>query len=419
MRIKTLNIFKVFVVLIIFVYVRLFPINSFTNKINALITLFISIVLLLKGRKNLPLILVFFFIFYINYSIVMGEYIIGGDLSIPLTQVKTEEIYGLTIRILLMFMSILTIFYNGKSFELTKHKLEPKNNFLLYYLTLFVLIGILIFGVDRMETTSYNVKISPVYEYSKLLFLFLYYFSGKLNIRKILFKIIMGAFILQDVYYGGRITSMQLLILFSITVWAEKLNFKKIIGYGFIGIVFNNIVGVYRQSYKLIGISVVNLIKNLFLNYFVFDTAIYAYYASATHVAASKVASMGIRINSFYEFFKSIFGLSKSLSRDVTRLVANNYILNIGGGLIPTHFYFWLGWFGVFLISFIVVLLINSLRFNDNEYHKILFYAVVVNVPRWYLYSPNQLFKGSLYIVTVLWGVYLIGQKFTTKKRYL
>lgn len=415
MKIENSMIFKLFVIAIIFTLITLSPINTYTNMISAIGVLLVSIYLLFKSRKNILFTIMFMFILYVNYSFTMGEYIVGGELSVPFYEVKTQEIYGLTIRIILLFMTVITVLYNGKSIELSKIKLEPKDNLIVFYLIISALVFSLITGVDRGDFNSYSVRISPIFEYSKLLFLFAYYFSGKSKIRITIFTLLIGIFILQDLYYGGRITSLQLMILFSITLLVNKLSFKKIFIFAAIGILLNSIVAAYRDSYSLTHVNLKQLIGNLFNNYLVFDTATFAYYASATHVAASEIANISTRFNSFYEFFKSILIGSDSIASDVTTFVSIKYFYNMGGGLIPTHFYFWFGWFGVLIISFIVVTLLNNLNFGRSEFQKILVYSIIFNVPRWYLYSPNQLFKGALFFVTILWIIFWITNSITTK----
>ncbi|WP_052124213.1 hypothetical protein [Ureibacillus manganicus] len=415
MKIQTFTIIKLSIISIIFTYVSLIPISSYTNIIDALVVLILSLLLVYRSRNNLAFFLMFIFICYVNYSIVIGEYLIIGDLSVPFFEVKTQEIYGITIRVILLFMFIVNLFYDGKNNELETIKLKPKDNFIAFYVTIFMLLVSLVIGVDRGDYNYYEVRISPIFEYSKILFLFAYYFSGNSRTRKIIFTLLIGLFIFQDVYYGGRITSVQLIILFFITMLIRKLTIKNIITITIIGVFLNSFVAAYRINYSFANVNLIGLYNNLKESYFVFDTATFAYYASATHVAATDVANISQRINSFLEFFKSIFFLSDSIESDVTTFVATEFFYNMGGGLLPTHFYFWFGWLGVILISFIVVMLLNKLKFNGSDYQKILILSVVFTVPRWYLYSPNQLIKGAIFIITLIWFLFWIIRQITSK----
>lgn len=415
MKIKVLTIFKIILILILFAYIKTFPISHYTNTFDAVLTLLLSAFLLYKSRKNQALVLMVFFIFYCNYSIVLSEYIIGEHLSVPLFEAKNIYNYGISIRILLLFMSIITLFFKDKTGNFDNYKIIPKDNKIIFYSIIAFLIYTFIFEIQRGDLDSYSVRITPIYEYSKLLFLFAYYFSGKSVIRKSIFSILIALFILQDLYYGGRITSLQLIILFSITLLIEKLSFKKIIYYGFIGVLISSLVSAYRHSYTLNSINPIELFKKLFNNYFVFDTPVYAYYASATFVAAYEVAESKIRTNSLLIFVKSIIFGSDDIIGELTIFVSRNYFVNVGGGLIPTYFYFWLGWLGVIFIACVLVFVLNNLNYIKNDYQKLLFVAIVFNVPRWYLYSPNALFRGVLFFTTLLYIMFLVINTITLK----
>ncbi|MGX9134411.1 hypothetical protein ACWV26_08520 [Rummeliibacillus sp. JY-2-4R] len=385
----------------------MFPTFSFSNKLNAFLVLVLSIILVIKSRKNIPLTIMFIFILYVNYSVVISEYFVGGQLSVPFSAVKTEEIYGETIKILLLFMSILTLFFNGRGFEVSKDTMVPRDNSIIFFSIIITLLYLLNVGIERGDYSSYGVKISPIFEYAKLLFLFAFFYSGESKFKKFTIFLLVLIYILQDTYYGGRITTLQLIIFFSVTILVRKLSFIKIIFFSFIGIFLMSSIAVYRANYSFNNLNISELVKNLSENYFAFDTATYAYYASATHIAATNTSDLIIRLNSLYEFLISIFFGSQDISSEVTNLVVKLGYFNLGGGFIPTHFYFWLGWTGVIIIGFTIVLLINNLRYG-SPYQNLLLLGIIINVPRWYLYSPNQLFRGALFFVSVLYVVFQI-----------
>lgn len=415
MRIKPFFIVKLILILLIILYISFFDINCYINKINSIITLGLSILLLYRSRNNLLMFLIAFFIFYCNYSIVIGEYIVGGNLGVRVYEVKNIHIYGIAIRILLLFMSIITIFYKNQKIELSKFRLIPKDNIIIFYSLIFILIYILVFGIKRGNLYSYSVRIAPIYEYSIILFLFSYYFSGKSNIRRNILGLLIILFVLQDFYYGGRITSLQLILLLIVTVFIENLRLSKIISCGLIGIFINSMVGEYRRNYTLELDNLIEIIVRIFKDLFVFSTPVYAYYASATHIAAFEVAELHIRTNSLLEFIKAIFIGSKDIRGNVTKFVAENYFFNIGGGLLPTHFYFWMGWLGVIIIALIIVFIANNLGSGDSNYLKILSLGITITVPRWYLYSPLNLFRGPLVLTTILFIIFSIIHEISSK----
>lgn len=405
---------KIALVLCLLAYINFSEMTMYTNRVDATLTLLFSILFFYKSRKNLPVSLVAFFILYCNYSIVIAEYLVGGDLSIPIYEVKTLENYGISIRSLLLFISVIAVFYNGKKVDLSKFKLIPKDNIIIFYSLFLILIYILLFAIGRGDLVSYSVRVSPLYEYSSLLFLFAYYFSGKSKMRVFLITCLITLFILQDFYYGGRVTSVQLIFLFLVTIFIQKLSFKFILIGGFVGMLLQSLVSAYRASYSLDSINLINIFTDLKKGYFVFSTPIAAYYASATHVAAFQIAPLNIRLSSLFAFIISIFVGSKNELGNVTEYVTNHYFGSIGGGIIPTHFYFWLGWAGVILISIVLVLLMNKLGGLKNDFQKLCAITVILTVPRWYLYSPLSLFRplilmSVLYIIFYVTNIILVG----------
>ncbi|CAH0305413.1 hypothetical protein [Priestia megaterium] len=405
MRNATLNVYKVIIVLLVISYILLSSPSVSTNKISAGMTLFFSLLLLYRSRKNLPLLIVSIFIFYCNYSVIIGEYFVGGELGTPMTQTKTVGIYGLTINILLLFMVVLSLFIRSGKLEYSKIVIKPKNNSVIFYTLICGLMYIFIFGVNRTHFSSYEVSITPMYEYSSLLFLLSYYVSGGLKVRKWIITLMCVAFILQDFYFGGRITSMQLIIFLSLTMILKKLSFRRVILGAFVGILLNTVVHVYRQSYSFSNVNLISILEDLYNSYFVFNTPVFAYYSSSTHVATSEVVGWHEKGISIIEFIGSIFiGSARNLG-DVTDY-SNRFFSNIGGGFIVTHFYFWLSWVGVVVAATLIIFIVNRIGSGKNDYWKLATICFIFSVPRWYLYTPLSMFR-PLFLLFVL---YIITQ---------
>jgi hypothetical protein len=391
-----------------------------TNKFFGLFVIIFSLILLYKTKGNLFAFLIAFFILYSNYSIFVGEYLVGSDLGIPLYQLKTEHYYGTAIRVLLFFISIVALFIKPRVVEKQNFILTPKDNIVLFYALYFVLILIWIFGIDRSANLdTYSVSITPIYEYATLIFLFAIYSSGFRRFRIITLMFMLLIFVLQDFYYGGRITSLQLILLFLVTIFLKKLSPKMIIVGGIIGILINSVIGAYRKKYSLDSMGVFDIVKGVFNNYFVFDTPVYAYYTTVAHLAATELMDWRIRIESFLAFIFAIFTGNNELS-DVTSYVTNNYYFNYGGGLIPTHFYYWLGWLGVILIACILIIILNKIGSAKKDIWKIISISIVMTVPRWYLYTPLSLFR-QVFLIVILYYAFIVAHnsllKIAGKKR--
>ncbi|MEK3885271.1 hypothetical protein [Paenibacillus sp. PL2-23] len=413
MRISKIFALKSLVILLVVSYLLLLKPTVWSNQVSACLTLLFSLLLCFKVRKNIPLFIITLFILYCNYSIVLGEYLIGGNLGTPMNQTKTTEIYGLSINIMLLFTSILSVFIVGRKRELINFEIKKYNNILLFYFIIFVLILVLLFGVNRGNYTSYEVSITPIYEYSTLLLLLSYSVSGGLKLRKTIITVLCVLFIIQDFYYGGRITSLQIIIFLLITIFLRKLTIKKVIMGAGIGIFINTIVHVYRQNYSFKSIDIINIFDSLLNSYFVFNTPVFAYYSTSTHIATSQIIERNEKTESLLQFVKFIFLGSERNIGDVT-YYSDLYFSNIGGGLIPSHFYFWLDWAGVVLATLILLYILSNIGGFRKEFNRIATVCFIYSVPRWYLYTPLSLFRPIL-LLFVSYIILIVINKIMSK----
>lgn len=68
--------------------------SEITSKFEAIVCIFISLILTVKCRRSVPLFVGMIFISYCIYSIAMGEYLVGGNLAAPMLEIKNVDIYG-------------------------------------------------------------------------------------------------------------------------------------------------------------------------------------------------------------------------------------------------------------------------------------------------------------------------------------
>ncbi|MCY3027879.1 O-antigen polymerase [Aerococcus loyolae] len=390
--------FSLLLYAIFILYMLISPLNPSFNIINAFLSFFLSILFILKFKSDKLLFIMGIFISYCIYSIFVGEFLFPELLTVPMNQVKTVEIYGTTINTLLIFITTILIFVNkNKKKAINNKKNETVYNSPIIQLIFFIALMLIgIFGVNRTRADFYNVQISSLYEYSYLFFIILYFFTNSRVIRYLI-NFLLILFILQDYYYGGRITSLQLFIVFFYFNMIQKIKTKNIFSFAILGIFINSLVGAYRINYSLTSESIIKIFKKMINNMFVFDTSTYSFYASATHVAAVNYGNINLeyRIDSLFKFIKSIFFGGSNDIGNVTRFVSDHYFQNIGGGIFPSHFYFWLGILGVVLGSFVVVLMMNKFRRKDNIYFNLAYLVLIVSSPRWFLYNPLILFRSQ------------------------
>lgn len=382
---------------------------QFSILLLAWLIILIDLFLLYKNRNNKLLLILNFCIFFFNYSICVGEYIANNLLleNNYLYNTRHGNLYIDGIFLLFVFDCIRLLFFNRK---IPNVKIQYRSNIVIFYLILFYLIYVAIFEINREPSLLYEVKITAVYEYSILFFVFLIYYSGQSSFRNLITHLLAIAFIVQDMYYGGRVTSLQLIFLFLMIKHSSYLKFKRLI-LGFpIALFAFTVVGAYRTNYNLDLILVDDVFKRIKDTWFVQDTAVCAFFASITQINAYYYISDITRLSSFISFIASILGGSQAPiwfqfdpELPLVTSLAKQYHWNMGGGLIFTWYYFWGGFSGMLLLSVLTLRVIKKMLLSNNDLCKLISITIVFTMPRWYLYSPLAFWRGSFFIFPILY----------------
>lgn len=381
-----------------------------TNIIIILILL-ADVLVLYRQRENHVFLIFNITILYFNYSILIGEYLSKSlePLVSGLYSTSFGNIY--TVGLYLFFLSDLIrcfVQYKIKRLEYVFPNKPNKLNFFVLY-TILLYIGL--FCINREVSSSYEVKISPLYEYSVIFFCLLIYFkpNDKYNI---LIFILFLFFVIQDLFYGGRITSLQLMILYATSSLKQVISLRSILIAFPLGILLMTFVSIYRHNYSAVGLGVV--ILNIINTGFALDTAYYAYWASMTHIFASYYDSFEVGLNSLLPFILSIFfGNSLAtalLNVDVNAAklsyVSSYYHANQGGGMFFSWYYYWFGTIGMMLMVYLKFSFFN-LSNRKSDICKLIFVVMVATSPRWYLYSPLVFFRGSFILLPIFYWTFV------------
>lgn len=387
----------------------------------AISIILIDLFLIFKNKGNPPLLIISFILFFVNYSIVVGIGILNYDYPMgdsSLVNSKVGNLFEKGIYILFVFQCIRLFFRSNGIYE----EMQFKNNIFIYSIIICSLFYIGIFEIDRSFSFGYEVKISTLYEYSYLLFVFLIYYQGSSSIRNVLTHLLAFLFIIQDAYYGGRVTSIQIILTFALLKYSRFIKLKYILVFFPILLMLMTIVGTYRSNYAA-AFSFEEIYNNLAESWFVQDTSLYAYFASAGHLYADLYINFETKLNSFFAFLSSIiFGSQAANIFDfdpklplVTSL-SKDYHVNVGGGLIFTWFYFWFGWTGLVLLTSCIFGIIKKLNISTKNLSKLVLILIAVSSPRWYLYNPLAFFRGPLVLFPILYYLFYKLDKLTSER---
>ncbi len=395
----------VFIITIITSFFLILNRNGEYNIIVAFLVIILNILELVKHRKNGFLLIVNIIILYCNYSITICNYFSTFDTIFTGFSNDYVSVLGINILCLFsLFLYLLSPSENIKDNECEKPiTSSDRYNFLIEIALVVLLCLICYFGFTRPSQSGMRGTPSAIYEYSIILFIMGYYYSGDRLLWKIVFTLIALVYALQNFIFGGRITGIQVIMTCGISLFVDKINLKRFSILSLIGIPLLTLIGIQRGEISLSIESILEAFQAICKNKLALDTSYSAFYTSLTFLKAMEYTPLASRLFMFVCFFLSmIFGgrIPNSNLADYTR----EKFLHYWGGVAPFFGYFYFGLIGVFLlawyISFLKKKIINS---SENDFIKCLSVYVAVTAFRWYLYSPTQLFRG----VMLLWIVYI------------
>lgn len=388
-----------------------------------LLIIITSFFLAFRARRAKILFVLLSVIAYINLSIAVMDCIYGGNMfpayQWPLRHSIYNEMYAKCILLNITIISlIVTPKFIEKAVSVSIKSLNRKKNYIISYVGIVFIIYSLIFGYVRIGVdTGYVSNAKPIYEYTILVFLMVWYYSkGNGLINLLLLPLCALLYITQGLYYGDRSSALVLLVLIAM-LYITKLSIFRMLTLGLGGVILSNIVGVIR-SYDL-GFG--GLFRHFYdLGHLVLfsDTASYSYYAGIT-VIASRLSLPDNPVYYLYKFILGIFiGSSSQLTHEANITVAVRQIYyNGGGGLYPSYFYFWGEYVGLVIGTIILGLVLYKTFTSASQYSCLMQVYLTTMCFRWYLYTPMTFFRTVLFIFSLLYGLCLLVDVLTPKDK--
>lgn len=360
-----------------------------------------NIYMILRSRRNFLLFIVAFIIFFCNYSIIYANYTdaIVNVFTIPLS----EQSFVCSLNILTLFNILLFWFvrwdYVPTGFKENVFVEGDRYNRVILFLIYALLVPIFFLGFTIPEVEGQRGTPSTAYEYSAILFLLFFYYSGNNKLHTRIGLGLVGVFSLQSLVFGGRIEAIQFLLVAYIMLFMHKISMTKVlIAMGGV-FVLMSIIGVVRGELLSGNADVGTILSSLAKSGFALDTAYSAYYTSESFIYVLDRFTFHETIIFFWEFVKSVFiGTNPDM---LLTSISEEYVKHYGGGLMPFYFYFYLGVIGIVVSAFIVSLYLNiviNLNCYTSGFFKCLSIWVLSTTFRWYLYTPLPLLRGVLFL---------------------
>lgn len=119
-----------------------------TNIVVAIVLVLVSFLWVLKTLNNLPAFLMASFILYVNYSVAVGEFLTTVPTSCPLAEVSDAVTYGTSIRLILIFITIVALFYRPRSYSILDDSFSIRNDFIFLAIFLYLMPKIILSGFN-------------------------------------------------------------------------------------------------------------------------------------------------------------------------------------------------------------------------------------------------------------------------------
>lgn len=368
------------------------------TKVIGILLIITSINMLIKCRHNKFMLLLFAIICYINLTVSLE------DFGLTESTIFFKAQYQLTLRysqynvvaakcILLLNVIISTtlpykILAQGK-----EQQIKMKDNSIIYYTGLCVLIYGLIFGIERGNRISYVSNSNVLYEYCIVIFVFLWYYSGNSQRKKNALIIYAIIYVLQGFIYGDRSSMFPMCVLI-VLLCVSKIKLEQVVILCLIGVLTTNFIAEYRNNFEI-----PNLL-DVFNRGIKSDTVTYSHYAALSILRTKDMVAD--TSSSMLDFVIGIFMGGNYGEANVTR-IAKEYVGNSGGGFFYSFFYYWLGYLGVIISALIAGGTMRLLLKKNGELSSLILLIITAMSFRWYLYGPITFFRVSIVIPCVLW----------------
>lgn len=372
--------------------------------------LFFSVKLLLKSKENPYMMLLFGIITYINISLVFSDIL---EVVSPLSantlswqrSIRDSNQWLLGACCLSIMLGVFNVFVDSSFARESRNysEIEMKDNPIIFYVGMIGAFFILVFFSYASSTTgSYESNTNPLYEYCLVIIPILWLYSGNKIIRKILLTVFIAIYVIKAILHGDRSSMIPMaLFLYFMYFGDRKISGVKIVFFALGGILFSNLISVYRISSSWNGV-IQNFLSRYGGTLFTSDTVSMSYYTSVVvEITHNEVATPW---KYFFDFVLGLFLGGGFRNADVNTFVLN-YHFHRYGGFFYSWFYFWFGITGVILGAVMVGIILKKAFTRKGNYFEMLKLMIIIFSFRWYLYSPLVFFRSILIVFSVVYGI--------------
>jgi len=384
---------------------------SFSSKILVFYSVILSLRLIFIFKKSPPVIILLIFI-SLYISPFFSHFFQGYEVSV---WKSFNNSYYLNQVLSIFSIFICSIFVFTKKCThytpiIKRLNITPSNS--IFYASIIIGFFLAHFGLKGESLLSglnyalIDKQRSPLFEYTLIFFLTAFIHS-KRNKTQYLFLFALSLFvILKDFLYGGRVTSLMLILLIYLINYEYRIKTKYLFVFMILALFLLSLISFIRSAPLIFLEGKYDF--NLFYEYYFSVNQNTTLNSNEGDVAHSSARILGMietniittmdRFKSFLYFAISVFTPGISIS-ELSNLAAYKKDMYQGGGglLFPISFYTWMSYPGVILSGFFVSRMIKS--FIETKRNALIVYLLLFfsTFPRWFSYSPIIVFKLCFY----------------------
>ena len=280
---------------------------------------------------------------------------------------------------------------------------QNKTNWLIVLGGTLAFLFILFFGFDRGTIGTYKPNTNALYEYAIVVLIFTLFYNKNKAIKYLLLGLA-GLYCFQGLLYGDRSSAFPLLICLFLFLYKKEIKIKYIILIGLGAIFFGNAIDVFRNGADLLSLDTWTKVLKTGIHV---NTISYSYYGGTQVINYAAVAMNKLQHLGDYLFS---FIAGKSSQFNLTVLATNAGFANKGGGFSASYFYFWGGYLGTIIGSFIMGRIIHKIFNKKTKLSNLLAILIIAFSLRYIMYYPVAFFRTALIIPIILYFVCLHGE---------
>lgn len=397
-----------FLVITIIIVILPFENLNLKNFLLGSVLILMNVFMVVKVKNNKLYLLLVYILSVINISLAINDIILNGKnvSDWQYAGLRTSTINDKFSESIVLFNSILNLFIKNNNMKKISEIHYRKNNIVIFSIGSIIAFFILIYGyftVRDMSGVTYVSISNPLFEYSILIWIFVWYYSKDYKSFKVIYIIYLILYIIIFSLIGDRSSIFLYLIFGVITLLYHHINIKNLLLLSLFGIFFSNLIATFRDSDFSIDLLYKSIEKGLYI-----DTVSYSYYTSLAisslyHVDINNIKYVIAILKNVFLNIDSEYVNLPEYAMSISPYLYNNY-----GGIIVGHFYSYGGYLSVILGAIILGLLIK-LIFNSNKRFMIIYQIVfIVFSIRWYLYSPSVILSVIIVNTTIVFVLCLL-----------